>query len=57
MLLHRGTITKAGVSDLSVIIAPDSGTGALEGITGNFAIKIEGGAHHYDLAYTLPTTR
>ena len=54
LLLHRGTIDKAGGSDLSVIIAPDSGTGALEGITGSFAIKIEGGVHQYDLAYTLP---
>lgn len=54
LLLHRGTIDKAGGSDLSVIIAPDSGTGALERITGTFAIKIEGGAHLYDLAYSLP---
>ena len=37
-----------------MIIAPDSGTGALQGITGTFEIKIEGGAHLYDLAYTLP---
>ena len=51
----RGTIDKAGGADLSVIIAPDSGTGALEGISGSFAITIEGGVHRYDLAYTLPT--
>ncbi len=55
LLLHRGTIDKAGGSNLSVIIAPDSGTGALEGIAGSFDIKIEGGEHRYDLAYTLPT--
>lgn len=54
LLLHRGTIDKAGGAELSVIIAPDSGTGALEGIAGSFAIKIEGGVHKYDLAYTLP---
>ena len=54
LLLHRGTMTKAGGSDLSVVIAPDSGTGALEGIAGTFDIKIEGGVHRYDLAYTLP---
>ncbi len=55
LLLHRGTIDKAGGADLSVMIAPDSGTGALEGIAGSFEIKMDGGAHHYDLAYTLPT--
>ncbi|MDX5982927.1 DUF3224 domain-containing protein [Sphingomonas echinoides] len=55
LLLHRGTIDKVGGADLSVIIAPDSGTGALEGISGSFAITIEGGVHRYDLAYTLPT--
>ncbi|WP_404373599.1 DUF3224 domain-containing protein [Sphingomonas sp. MMS24-J45] len=54
LLLHRGTITKTGDADLSVIIAPDSGTGALEGITGSFTIKVTGGKHEYDLAYTLP---
>ncbi|BCA60023.1 DUF3224 domain-containing protein [Sphingomonas sp. HMP6] len=54
LLLHRGTIDKAGGAELSVIIAPDSGTGALEGIAGTFEIKIEGGKHEYDLAYTLP---
>lgn len=54
LLLHRGTMTKAGASDLSVVIAPDSGTGALDGISGTLAIEITGGEHHYDLAYTLP---
>jgi len=33
---------------------PGSGTGELKGITGTFAIKIEGGQHFYDLDYTLP---
>ena len=55
LLLHRGTMTKAGGGDLSVVVAPDSGTGALEGIVGTFDIKVEGGVHRYDLAYTLPT--
>ena len=54
LLLHRGTITKDGAADLSVIVAPDSGTGALEGISGSFTIKVAGGKHEYDLAYTLP---
>lgn len=54
LLLHRGTMDPAGESDLSVTIAPGTGTGALTGIAGTLAIRIEGGAHHYDLAYTLP---
>lgn len=54
LLLHRGTMTKAGGGDLSVAIAPDSGTGALSGITGALTIEIKDGKHFYDLAYTLP---
>lgn len=54
LLLHRGTMSKVGGGDLSVIIAPDSGTGALEGIEGSFSIEMKDGKHFYDLAYTLP---
>ena len=55
VLLHRGTMDKAGRPELAIVIAPDSGTGALEGIAGTFAIKVADGVHHYDLNYTLPT--
>ena len=54
VLVHRGTMTRAGAADLEVTVAPDSGTGALEGLAGRLAITVEGGVHHYDLAYTLP---
>ncbi|MDQ2764704.1 MAG: DUF3224 domain-containing protein [Pseudomonadota bacterium] len=54
LLLHRGTMTRTGGSDLSVVISPDSGTGALEGIAGTLSIEIRDGKHFYDLAYTLP---
>jgi hypothetical protein len=54
LLLHRGTVDPAGSSNLSVVVAPGTGTGALTGIAGTFAIRIEGGVHHYDLAYTVP---
>lgn len=53
LLLHRGTMTRAGGSDLSVTIAPDTGTGALAGIAGTLRIEIKDGKHLYDLAYTL----
>lgn len=54
VLVHRGTMTKAGSADLQVIVAPDSGTGGLEGITGTLTIRVDGGKHYYDLSYTLP---
>lgn len=54
LLLHRGTMSKAGDGDLSVVISPDTGTGALDGIAGTFSIEMRDGKHFYDLAYTLP---
>ena len=54
VLLHRGTMDKAGASDLAIVIAPDTGTGALTGIAGTFSIEMKDGKHFYDLAYTLP---
>ena len=57
VLIHRGTITQAGVADLQVTIAPDSGTGALMGIAGTLTIDQSHGDHRYDLAYTLPASR
>lgn len=55
VLVHRGTMTKAGGADLQVIVAPDSGTGGMEGISGTLTIRIEGGKHYYDFSYELPT--
>lgn len=54
MLLHRGTIDRSGASELSVTIAPGSGTGALEGISGSLTIERKEGRHFYTLAYVLP---
>ena len=54
LLLHRATIDTAGRQDMAIVIAPDTGTGALAGIAGTLAITITGGVHHYDLTYTLP---
>ena len=53
-LHHTGTMTR-GAPALSITIVPVSGTGELAGISGSMAIRIEkGGAHFYDLEYTLP---
>ena len=54
MLVHRGTMAASGESELSVVIAPDSGTGALAGITGTLTIDVREDGHFYDLEYRLP---
>jgi hypothetical protein len=52
-LQHSGQMDAAG-QRLGIAIVPGSGTGALAGITGTLAIRIEGGVHHYTLDYALP---
>jgi hypothetical protein len=52
-LQHSATMDASGRS-MSVIVVPGSGTGALKGITGTFAIDIADGQHSYDLEYKLP---
>ncbi|HEY2115710.1 MAG TPA: DUF3224 domain-containing protein, partial [Candidatus Angelobacter sp.] len=43
---------------LSISVAPDSGTGELTGLAGTFTIKIAAdGKHSYDFEYTLPETK
>ena len=54
-LQHSGTMTR-GTPQLSVTVVPDSGTGQLAGLSGQMAIKIDGGKHSYDFDYTLPET-
>jgi hypothetical protein len=52
VLQHSGTAHK-GSQQLSVTVVPESGTGQLAGIEGNFIIRIEAGKHFYDFDYTL----
>ena len=52
-LAHIGVMDR-GKPDLRVMIVPDSGSGALAGISGTLVIRIEGGKHFYDLDYRLP---
>lgn len=54
LMAHRGDMNTEGYT-LSITVVPGSGTGELEGISGDFALVIEGGEHRYDLSYTLPT--
>jgi hypothetical protein len=53
MLAHLGLMDR-GKPDLRVVIVPDSGSGALAGLSGTLIIRIEGGKHFYDLDYRLP---
>lgn len=54
LMAHRGDMTPDGYT-LSITVVPNSGTGALEGIEGEFILTVtEDGVHHYDLAYRLP---
>jgi hypothetical protein len=54
-VLHHTGIMTNGKPDLTILVAPDSGTGQLEGITGRMTINVAaGGKHSYDFEYTLP---
>ena len=54
VLQHTGTMNK-GTPSLSVTVVPDSGTGELVGLAGEFnIIIIAGGKHSYEFKYTLP---
>ena len=52
VMQHSGTMSPQGTS-IQVLITPGSGTGALAGIEGTLAIRIEGKQHYYDLSYKL----
>ncbi|HEY2022440.1 DUF3224 domain-containing protein [Paraburkholderia sp.] len=53
VLQHVGVMNR-GASSLSVTVVPDSGTGELIGIEGEFKIQMVDGAHSYELVYRLP---
>jgi hypothetical protein len=53
VLQHTGTMNK-GIPSLSVTVVPDSGTGELVGLAGEFNIIVAGGKHRYEFKYSLP---
>ncbi len=56
-VLHHTGIMTNGKPDLTILIAPDSGTGQLVGIAGKMTVNIAAdGKHSYDFEYTLPKT-
>jgi hypothetical protein len=52
VLQHTGTMNR-GAPSLVVTVVPDSGTGDLVGLEGEFAINIENGKHYYEFTYRL----
>lgn len=52
VLMHSGTRTRDG-QQLTVTVAPGSGTGQLVGLAGQMAITIVDKKHLYDFEYTL----
>ncbi|RZL40230.1 MAG: DUF3224 domain-containing protein [Rubrivivax sp.] len=52
-LVHRGLMER-GTPTLEIAVVPDSGTGALSGLSGRMAIRVEGHQHFYDFDVTLP---
>lgn len=53
VLQHSGTMNR-GTPGLSVTVVPDSATGELAGLSGDFKIIIADGKHRYEFTYTLP---
>lgn len=53
VLQHTGTMRR-GAPALVVTVVPDSGTGELIGLEGEFKIDAKDGEHFYDFTYRLP---
>ena len=51
VLMHRGSMNKDG-QELSVVVAPNSGTGELAAIAGTLQIIIKDKQHFYEFDYT-----
>jgi len=50
---HNGTMSR-GAPKLDLTVVPDSGTGALAGLSGRMTIEIVDGKHFYTFDYVLP---
>ena len=55
VLQHSGTMTR-GAAQLNLSVVPDSGTGALAGISGTMRIEEAAGQHRYAFDYTIAPT-
>ncbi len=50
VLQHTGLMNR-GEASLSIVVVPDSGTGELAGLAGEFKINIVDGKHYYEFLY------
>jgi len=53
VMVHRALMVQGTPQEWTVVVVPDSGTGALEGLSGSMRILIAGGKHSYDFSYAL----
>jgi hypothetical protein len=53
VLQHSGRMDR-GAQSLAIHVVPDSGTGELAGLRGEFRLTIAEGVHSYELEYALP---
>ena len=53
-VLHHEGISERGEQRLSISVVPDSGSGALTGLSGTMTLVIANGVHSYELTYELP---
>ncbi len=53
VLQHSGSMNR-GAPSLSVTVVPDSGTGELAGLAGEFRIIVAEDRHSYEFDYSLP---
>lgn len=53
-VIHNGTMRRNADFSIAIRVVPDSGTGALTGLTGTMQIIIAGGKHSYTIDYSLP---
>jgi hypothetical protein len=52
VLQHSGTMDR-GAPSLKISVVPDSGTGELAGLSGDFKIDITEGQHRYEFTYSV----
>jgi Protein of unknown function (DUF3224) len=52
-VFHHTGVMSRGSQSLAIVIAPDSGTDELTGISGSMTLVIEGKTHSYDVEYTI----
>jgi hypothetical protein len=50
---HSGSMTH-GTQRLAITVVPDSATGGLVGLSGQFTLEIVNGKHFYEFSYDLP---